>query len=477
MSGFPIIFGGGFDPNALAYFTTAGIGTEAVTPTAYDSAASFNGSTQYLTTPSFSQTGSFTISLWVYPTSSTYNGILVKGTFSAYDWQIFTIGTNVYLQGGTGQAVSINTPITLNAWNHLVVTYDSSTLIKTIRVNNGTAVSNTGTGTMPNSYSVIILAYMYALVALTGNAAGMGYWSRVLSSTEITSLYNGGIGLTYSGIQGAGLTTNLVSYWALNQNSVTADSAGSNTLTNTGSVTASATSPIASATASSRQLINSFVKGVKGLGLWSNMVCWPLRSSQNANGTTAYSLGGAGTYNGTLTNIPVGNWTSTGLLNSSTGYVTTTLLTGSTASNNFIVVNEIVNGSKTYYGDLTSSNSKGARARDDQFLVGNGTSYTSIPYSATSLNNFKSLNYDVTASTATVYLNGSSIATGSLTVLPPASTIPISFLAANDAGSVAQYMLGTMSFYMWQNTNLSFSSTASLYSLYKQTIGQGLGLP
>jgi hypothetical protein len=43
--------------------------------------------------------------------------------------------------------------------------------------------------------------------------------------------------------------------------------------------------------------LSAFVKGVKELGLWSNMVCWPLRSSQNAGtGTTAFSLGGLGTF-------------------------------------------------------------------------------------------------------------------------------------------------------------------------------------
>ena len=51
--------------------------------------------------------------------------------------------------------------------------------------------------------------------------------------------------------------------------------------------------------------INDFVLGIKNLGLYNNMVCWPLRSSQNAGtGTTAYSLGGLGTYNGTFTNGP-----------------------------------------------------------------------------------------------------------------------------------------------------------------------------
>jgi hypothetical protein len=57
--------------------------------------------------------------------------------------------------------------------------------------------------------------------------------------------------------------------------------------------------------ATAKTQINAFVVGVKDLGLYSNMVCWPLRSAQNAGtGTTAYSLGGLGTYNGTLTNGP-----------------------------------------------------------------------------------------------------------------------------------------------------------------------------
>ena len=48
--------------------------------------------------------------------------------------------------------------------------------------------------------------------------------------------------------------------------------------------------------ATDRAAINAFVRGVKDLGLWDNMVCWPLRSAQNAGtGTTAYSLGGLGT--------------------------------------------------------------------------------------------------------------------------------------------------------------------------------------
>lgn len=75
---------------------------------------------------------------------------------------------------------------------------------------------------------------------------------------------------------------------------------------------ADAAAYIARSGATDRAAINAFVRGVKALGLWNNMVCWPLRSSQNAgNGDTVYSLGGLGTFNGTLVNGPT--WGADGI--------------------------------------------------------------------------------------------------------------------------------------------------------------------
>lgn len=51
--------------------------------------------------------------------------------------------------------------------------------------------------------------------------------------------------------------------------------------------------------------ITLFTRGIKSLGLWDDMVCWPMRARQNAGtGSTVYSLGGLGIYNGTLQNGP-----------------------------------------------------------------------------------------------------------------------------------------------------------------------------
>ena len=57
--------------------------------------------------------------------------------------------------------------------------------------------------------------------------------------------------------------------------------------------------------------INKFVIGIKKLGLWNSMVCYPMRSIHNAGtGSTVYSLGGLGVYNGTMVNGPT--WQSDG---------------------------------------------------------------------------------------------------------------------------------------------------------------------
>jgi hypothetical protein len=60
--------------------------------------------------------------------------------------------------------------------------------------------------------------------------------------------------------------------------------------------------------------LNRFIVGIKKLGLWNSMVCWPMRSIHNAGtGSTVYSLGGLGTFNGTMQNSPVWNRDGSGI--------------------------------------------------------------------------------------------------------------------------------------------------------------------
>jgi hypothetical protein len=51
--------------------------------------------------------------------------------------------------------------------------------------------------------------------------------------------------------------------------------------------------------------LDNFIKGLKQLNLWQNIVCWPMRGIHNVGtGTTLLSLGGLGQYDGTLVNGP-----------------------------------------------------------------------------------------------------------------------------------------------------------------------------
>jgi hypothetical protein len=61
--------------------------------------------------------------------------------------------------------------------------------------------------------------------------------------------------------------------------------------------------------------LSSFCVAVKALGLWSNLMCWPARSAQNAGtGVTLYALGGAVTVNSPMTLINGPTWSANGLI-------------------------------------------------------------------------------------------------------------------------------------------------------------------
>lgn len=88
--------------------------------------------------------------------------------------------------------------------------------------------------------------------------------------------------------------------------------------------------------------INKFVVGVKKLGLWNSMVCWPMRSIHNAGtGSTVYSLGGQGVFNGALTNSPM--WNSKGIIGSTTNSLlaVSSFSLGSTTPSVLMVYNRI----------------------------------------------------------------------------------------------------------------------------------------
>jgi hypothetical protein len=325
MSGFPIIFGGGIDPDASQYFNRAGVSSTAVTPSSFQNASSFNGTTQYLSASDTDDNRlngtDFTVSAWVNPSSVTANHtIMGKPRTGGADY-LFQVSTsfgvrlsyNVSGTWYTGTAVNLS----LNTWSFVTFVLSGSVVTTYI---NGVPLA---TYTLPVPIITTVgstfgVGGSGASEYFAGSLSSIGIWKRALSGSEITFLYNSGFGRTYASLD-ASIKTNLVSWWDLSETSGNRlDSFGSNTLTNNNSV-GTTRGPIVTSTATSRVLLLDFIKGIKNLGLWNTFVCWPLRRGQNASTTlTAQSLGGLGTYNATLTNGGVGSWGLNGITASGT---------------------------------------------------------------------------------------------------------------------------------------------------------------
>jgi len=153
----------------------------------------------------FERTDSFTISLWIYPTSLTgVRAIISKRNNLGAGWAIGTNGSSLTFQlintVNTNQiSVSNISALALNAWNHVVVTYNGSsaasgviTYVNSILQVNTVVANNLSASTQ--SSAVMYLGRNSA----TGSVYYSGYmgiariWNTVLSVGDIASDYNGG---------------------------------------------------------------------------------------------------------------------------------------------------------------------------------------------------------------------------------------------------------------------------------------------
>jgi len=205
------------------------------------------------------------------------------------------------------------------------------------------------------------------------------------------------------------------------------------------------------------------------------MVCWPMRSAQNAGtGTTAYSLGGAGTYNGTLTNGPT--WGSSGIFFDGVNDVISTTLTivgvnsscgivgtcpTSSAGGN--ILRGLNSNSELIYW-LNPRTSFGGEYRFGGSNIGTadnsltGTHFWSVR--------------GVSGSPTRAYVDGSLLGTAGTNATTPS---PLVLNGGLQLGGVPGGYSGTMAFAVIFTSDVS--SPSSLYSLYKTTLGTGLGLP
>ena len=229
--------------------------------------------------------------------------------------------------------------------------------------------------------------------------------------------------------------------------------------------------------------INAFVKGVKDLGLYNNMVSWPLRSAQNAGtGTTAYSLGGAGIFDGTLTNGPT--WGADGVIfDGVNDYIlgSSSISTNNTATIFYCGIHAIMTGGQKAVNINRIEIGKAETASfgiEATFLlspfptVGRVSTISGfgsgIRYTATGV-------YNPSATTMTRFYNGASKETNGSATYGAFSADAIYIGARNN--SVNSPFNGTISIAAYFNSVLSDANVLAVHNLYKATLGDGLGLP
>ncbi|MES2623393.1 MAG: fibronectin type III domain-containing protein [Patescibacteria group bacterium] len=154
----------------------------------------------------------FTISGWVYLTDKTANRAIVSkwnssvGSGREYDLIYisssdrfsFTTSSDGTTVEGNLFANSFGSP-SLNTWYFVTAWHDSVNDTVNIQVNNGTVDSASVTAGVFDSTTAFLVGSVNAGSTgfMQGRVDAVGFWKRVLSSGERTSLYNSGAGLEY----------------------------------------------------------------------------------------------------------------------------------------------------------------------------------------------------------------------------------------------------------------------------------------
>ena len=180
--------------------------------------AQFNGQNADITisnTPEVS-TNSFTWSIWISPNSwpSDNNGVFGESSINTgapYMIEQGSPSSPILQFSNTGGGVSsVYAPILINTWQNVVGTYNYATGVIAIYVNGKLVQSATSSPLI--RYSVPIYVGDFSSAYFNGRISNVQIYNTSLSQSEITTLYQEGIG-------GAPIAPNyLVGWWPLNGN-------------------------------------------------------------------------------------------------------------------------------------------------------------------------------------------------------------------------------------------------------------------
>ena len=155
----------------------------------------FNGSSSYVTFTNNQTFTSLSLSAWVYntTTASTNNSIVVNN-WANNNSILFDLWTNnkvprFWLKNSSGTQVEINsaTWLVLNSWNHIIATWDWTTM--KLFVNNVQVASGSFSGTLSITTTWNIGKYTSSADYFNWNIQSVRLFNRVLSTDEIQNWY------------------------------------------------------------------------------------------------------------------------------------------------------------------------------------------------------------------------------------------------------------------------------------------------
>ena len=158
-----------------------------------------SASTEYLDLASApTTTHPLTIAMWVYPVSTpgVVAVICTLGVSGNNDnrWQLYQDGTTndfiINAKDTVDNKTATGTPLTLNAWNHVVGVFASNTS-RTAYLNGTSISTNTGTVSMSGMDSINIGSTTLNSLTFDGRIAEANVWTAALTQEEITSLSKG----------------------------------------------------------------------------------------------------------------------------------------------------------------------------------------------------------------------------------------------------------------------------------------------
>lgn len=176
------------------------------TPGKIGNGVDFTSSTQYLTcadNPLLNPfgNGDFSVHFWVKFDTPPNHYIFGQGSGN-YNLivGIFSSTIQCALNSGGGGGVNISYSYSAGVWHNVVITVNR-TANQTIWYSNNVQIGSTGTAFYGPVYGGPLIIGNYAGGSLNFAPDGIidevAYWNRVLTPAEVSTLYNGGAGLTY----------------------------------------------------------------------------------------------------------------------------------------------------------------------------------------------------------------------------------------------------------------------------------------